>query len=215
MEGGDRMVASRIDLRILNRCGVRGLGQRMSVEFDPTTGNGSPSAVFHLAVPTAERHWWVLYTMARREKELMRQLTARGVSHYGALYEKKTRSPKGRVRCTLTPLFPSYVFLFGSDDDRRTALTTNCVARTEAVPLAVPLTEELLQIDRLLRGGLPITPEARLEPGTTVVVKSGPFKGVMGTLIRREKENRLVVAVNFLQRGASIEISDFEVEAVY
>jgi len=173
-----------------------------------------PESLIDMVRPSADRHWWVLYTMTRREKDLMRQLKARGVAYYGAVYEKKTRSPKGRVRTSLVPLFPSYVFLFGDDNERRTALRTNCVAHTDPVPIAVPFTEELQQIDKLLRSGLPITPEARLEPAETVFVNSGSFKGLIGTLIRREKENRLVVAVSFLQKGASIELNDFEVDAI-
>ena len=61
---------------------------------------------------------------------------------------------------------------------------------------------------------VPLTPESYLEPGQRVRVKTGRFKGFEGTIIRRENEQRLLVAVNFLQQGASLLVEDFEVELI-
>ena len=80
--------------------------------------------------------------------------------------------------------------------------------------MAAPMTVELRQIRSLLAGGAPVTPEDRLEPGVAVRVRTGPFRGLEGTLLRRGKADVLVIAVNFLQRGASIEVRDFEVEPI-
>jgi len=43
-------------------------------------------------------------------------------------------------------------------------------------------------------------------------VKAGPFAGLEGTVVVRRGETRLLVAVNFLQQGASVEIDDFVLE---
>jgi transcription antitermination factor NusG len=45
-----------------------------------------------------------------------------------------------------------------------------------------------------------------------VRVKSGPLRGVEGMVVKRRGEQRLVVAVRFLNQGASIELEDVDVE---
>jgi len=158
--------------------------------------------------------WWVLYTMARREKELMRRLGAAGIGFYGPLVKHRKRSPAGRVRTSYLPLFAGYVFLCGDEDGRRGALATNCVSRCLAVSDGRRLVEDLRQIRRLIEANVPLTPEARLEPGQRIRVCSGSLTGLEGTVIKRHGQQRLLVAVEFLQQGASVQIDDCGVERI-
>ena len=162
--------------------------------------------------PDDQSHWWVLYTLARREKDLMRRLKAMNVGFYGPMCPRKNRSPNGRVRVSHVPLFAGYVFLYGNEDDRLKALTTNCISRTLPVNDASSLVSELRNIRRLIDSNAPLTPESRLEPGARVRVKNGPLKGVEGTVVQRRGKERLLVAVEFLQQGASVALEDFRVE---
>ncbi len=43
-----------------------------------------------------EEPWWLVYTIARREKELMRRLRALEIPHYGPLWRQRSKSPAGR-----------------------------------------------------------------------------------------------------------------------
>jgi transcription antitermination factor NusG len=156
--------------------------------------------------------WWAMYTMSRREKHLMRQLVKLEVPFYCPVIPKRNRSPGGRIRTSHLPLFPNYVFLYGDDEQRYTAMTTNCVARYTRVVAGVELTQDLRQIYELIRAGVPLTPESRLEAGDLVRVRSGPFRGYEGYVLRREGQRRLLVAVNFLQQGASFALEDCELE---
>ena len=74
------------------------------------------------------------------------------------------------------------------------------------------LTHDLRQIYSLIEAGVLLTLESRLEPGQKVCVRTGAFRGYEGSIVRREGETRLVVAVNFLQQGASLLLEDCEVE---
>jgi transcription antitermination factor NusG len=172
-----------------------------------------PESLLDVAEVSATNHWWLVYTRSRREKDLMRRLFAANVPYYGPTYRRGQRSPNGRIRLVQTPLFPNYVFLFGDEDSRRAALETNCVARIDRIAQGPEFIEELRSLKRVLSGDRPVTPELRLEPGEHVAIRSGPFRGLTGTLVNREKTNRLVVSVNFIQRGASVEVFDFEIEA--
>ena len=52
----------------------------------------------------------------------------------------------------------------------------------------------------------------KLEPGDAVRIRSGALKGLEGVVLHRQGQAYLTVAVNFLQQGASVQLSDFEVE---
>ena len=55
----------------------------------------------------------------------------------------------------------------------------------------------------------PITPEDRLQSGMKVEVRSGALAGLRGTVLRTAAGRRFVVQVDFIQRGASVELDDF------
>jgi transcriptional antiterminator RfaH len=160
------------------------------------------------------RQWRAFYLLSRREKDFMRRLRAMEISHYCPIIAKRNRSPGGRVRTSYVPLFAGYVFVYGTDEDRYRAMTTNCVSRWMPVPDGRQLTDDLLQVQRLIAAGAPLTPESRLEPGEPVRIKKGPFVDLEGTVVKRHGQTRLVVAVRFLQQGASILLEDYEVESI-
>ncbi len=158
--------------------------------------------------------WWAMYTMARREKELMRRLRGLEIGFYSPLVTRRTRSPAGRMRESHVPLFASYVFVRGTEQQRHQALTTNCISRCLSVPDCQGLVNDLRQIRQLILRDAPLTIEARIEPGRRVRVRSGPMAGLEGTVIKRRGRDWLVVAVEFLQQGASVLLEDFQVEPV-
>jgi transcription antitermination factor NusG len=159
-----------------------------------------------------DSRWWALYTLSRREKDLMQRLRALKIPFYGPTIEKHYRSPAGRFRTSYIPLFANYVFLYGDDLQRYDAQSTNCVSRYVPIVQGEQLTRDLRQIYELIQAGVPLTPEARLQPGRRVRVRTGTFRGHEGIIIRREGKTRLLVAVNFLQQGASLQLEDCEVE---
>lgn len=165
------------------------------------------------AEPDSSR-WWALYTLSRREKDLMRRLRNQSVSHYAPMIKRRTRSAAGRVRTSYVPLFGGYVFMRGSDDDRQTALRTNCVSRCLKVDDPDQLISDLKKIHRLINADVPMTPESKIEPGMRIRVRSGPLVGMEGTVVRRRGSERLLVIVEFLQQGASVQLDDFQVEKI-
>jgi transcriptional antiterminator RfaH len=171
-----------------------------------------PELLDAAGAPPADGQWWAMYTLARREKELMRRLRNQGIGFYAPLVHKRARSPGGRVRESYVPLFASYVFVFGAEADRQRALATNCVSRVLPVPDGVQLVHDLRQIRRLIELDAPLTVEARIEPGQRVRVRSGPMAGLEGTVSKRRGKDWLVVAVEFLGQGASVLLEDFQVE---
>lgn len=158
--------------------------------------------------------WWALYCRPRQEKQLMRRLQPLDVAFYAPLVPKRTRGRFGRIRTSYVPLFSSYVFIHGDGAHRQLAVTTNCVSRWIAVPDGEGLVRDLREIRRLIELGVPLTAEERLPAGARIRIRSGPFLGFEGFIIRREGQTRLLVAVNFLQSGASVVLDQCEVERI-
>ena len=154
------------------------------------------------------RTWWSIYTLSRREKELMRRLTALGIPHYGPVIPKRYRSPNGRLRTSFIPLFPNYVFMLGDEQARYQAMTTNCISRCNEIKDREQLTKDLRQVNQVIIAGVALTPEARLEAGNWVRVRSGPFAGYEGTVVRREGKTRLLLSIQFLEQGVSMEMDE-------
>lgn len=170
-----------------------------------------PDELFAAAPPRADGDvWWVLHTRPRQEKSLARDLLAHQAPFYLPQVARRA-CVRGRVLTSHVPLFPGYVFLLGSDRQRITALTTKRVVHALRVADQDRLWQELGQIHQLIESGAPVTPEERLGPGQSVEICSGPLAGLRGVIVRAAAGRRFVVRVDFIQRGASVELDDYTV----
>lgn len=149
--------------------------------------------------------WGVLHVRPRVEKTLARQLLCREIPFFLPLFEKRQRAQR-RLITSYLPLFPGYLFLQGDEDARQAALETNLVVNAICVVEQQRLAEDLKRIYELIHSGTPLAPEARLQPGMAAEITSGPLAGCRGTIVRRGGSTRLVIEVNFLQQGASVEV---------
>jgi transcriptional antiterminator RfaH len=158
--------------------------------------------------------WWAMYTLPRFEKKLMRQLTDLQIPYYGPTIARRFRSPAGRIRTSYEPLFSNYVFVYGDELARYSAVSTGSVSRWLPVTRADEFVTDLRQIQDLILTEAPLAPESKLEPGQRVRVRSGVFKGFEGTVLRRENEIRLLIAVRYMGRGASVALDDCQLESI-
>lgn len=162
---------------------------------------------------TNQRNWWLLYTKARQEKKVAKQLATRGVPHFLPVVDHVSLS-RGRKRTAKIPLFTGYLFLWGNDQDRIHALQTNRVCSIDKVADGEQLRSDLLTLASLIALDAPLTAEARLEIGQRVRVKSGLFAGFEGTVLKRCGKTRLFVAMEYMQMGTSMEIQDYLLDPV-
>jgi transcriptional antiterminator RfaH len=158
----------------------------------------------------AAGRWWVLHTRPRAEKSLARRLVRLNTPFFLPLYHRRWRS-NGRQRDSYNPLFPGYLFLQGSAERLIEVLKTNLVARSLEVKDQLQLHEDLRRVYQLMSAGVPLAPEDQLLPGTWVEITSGPLAGLTGRFLRRGKQTRIFVEVQFLQRGVSVELEAWSV----
>jgi transcription antitermination factor NusG len=165
------------------------------------------------SVAGLERRWWAVYTKARQEKSLARQLLSLEIPYYLPLIPKVSSIGGRRVK-SLLPLFSGYLFLYGTDEERLQTLNTNRVAQMWSASKADDVVGDLHKVRKLIDSGIPLTVEGRMAAGQLVRVKSGAFMGMEGVIEQRRGEERLLVKFNFLQQGVSVQISDYLLEPI-
>jgi len=163
---------------------------------------------------SAESSWWLLYTKSRQEKRIMRLLRVAQVGFYSPLIPQRYRSPSGRMRESYVPLFATYIFLRGGDEERYHAICTGGITKASPIHEVEQLLTDLRQIRGLIEMGVPLSVESRIEAGQPVRVRNGAFAGYEGIVIRRENETRLLVSVQFMDQGVSVKLEDCQVEPV-
>ncbi len=149
--------------------------------------------------------WWVAHTKARFEKALAFDLAAKGVSYFLPMVQR-VKVSGGRKRRLLLPLFPSYLFFCGDAEARLAALATNRLCQTIAVTDREKFVGELVALELALNHHAPLDLYPFAAIGRRCRVRSGPLEGVVGTVVRRDNETRLVLQVSMLGQGASLEI---------
>ena len=150
--------------------------------------------------------WWAAYTKPRFEKALAWDLYGHGIGYFLPMREKVIFSG-GRKRRLMVPLFTSYVFFCGTEQDRYIALTTNRVCQTIEVADQDALIEELASIEKALLSKAVIDNYPRLPLGGRCRIISGPMMGIEGTVIARaDAKARMVLEVTILGQGAVVEI---------
>ena len=85
-------------------------------------------------------------------------------------------------------------------------MTTNRLCQAIDVRNQEGLTGELAAIEKALAGKAELDPYPHAAVGRRCRIRSGPFRGMEGVVIRREKLARVVLQVSVLGQGASMEI---------
>jgi transcription antitermination factor NusG len=166
-------------------------------------GRGAPDA-----------RWWCLHTKPRQEKAVARALKSQDIAYYLPQVVKEDRTPQGRKIRSTVPLFTSYIFLLGDDYARVEALRGNRLANVLEIVDQETLIHDLGQIHQMLSSGLAVVPEPIMPVGARVRIKTGPLVGIEGTVIRRGKRDQFVAIVQFLGRGATVDLEDWQVDRI-
>jgi transcriptional antiterminator RfaH len=157
------------------------------------------------SIARLEGAWCVAHTRARFEKAFAWDLLHRGIAYFLPMMER-VRVSGGRKRRVMVPLFTSYVFFCGSDSDRHAAMTTGRLCQTIPVIDQTQFLSEIMAIEKVIAGCAVLDQYPRIAAGTRCRVIAGPFQGIEGVVIDRNKMARMVLSVGILGQGAAVEI---------
>lgn len=156
--------------------------------------------------------WWVLHTKPRAEKALARRLLQRQVAFFLPQSKRQWRH-RGRLQCSHMPLFPGYLFVQAERGDLGKCWESNLIARILQVEDQKRLQDDLRRVYYLMNSGLPLTPEDQLKPGALVEITCGALAGLEGRVLQRGKQLKLIIEVQFLQRGVSVEVESWMIQS--
>jgi transcription antitermination factor NusG len=186
-------------------------GIHPNIEVLPTVGTPIP---YPSSTEQLVPQWYAIYTCARHEKYVARQLEERGIAHFLPLY-RSWHTWKDRRKQVELALFPSYVFVNISMQVRLRVLQLQGVVHLvtfNGQPAALPQ----LEIDAL-RNGLAqriyAEPHPYLTAGRRVRVCRGPLVGTEGILIRWKDKLRVVISLEVLMRSVAVEVDAADLDA--
>jgi transcription antitermination factor NusG len=110
-----------------------------------------------------------------------------------------------RVRVSHSPLFPGYVFLRHSLDERLTVQRSSVIVSILDVADQRSLAGELGQLRDLQAAGASLVPHPWLGVGDAVKVAAGAFKGYRGVIVREHGRERLVVSIDLIRQSVVVD----------
>jgi transcriptional antiterminator NusG len=158
--------------------------------------------------------WYAIWTRSRHEQVVREQIERK---HYDAFLPTITRWSrwKDRKKKIDWPLFPGYCFARFNPEESLAILKCTGVVNIvsfEGKPASIP-EHEIDSIRRLIESDLQYDPCPLIREGMMVEVKHGALKGVVGRLVRKGAHARLVLAVELIGQGVSVEVDAADVKA--
>ena len=153
------------------------------------------------------KNWLAVYTKPRHEKGVEKEFQKKGFEVYLPIL-KERRKWSDRKKWVEFPLFRSYVFVRTKIKNTLFVLQTPGVVKVIKFgeEVAVVRNESIEAIKLMIEGGYNPEPLNYFIKGDPVEVKDGPLKGLVGEVIRLDKNDRLVVRVDAIQHSISIQI---------
>lgn len=159
------------------------------------------------AIPMA---WIVVNTHAHREHVAIENLQRQQFEAYCPMIVRR-RSHARRLSTVLRPLFPGYLFVRAS----KQLLRWRPILSTYGVRRVARTGEELSFIDnefiRSLKArevdGAIVRPATPYHVGQKVCISTGAFDGLVATIIEMDEKDRLLVLLNFMNRGIKLKVN--------
>jgi transcription antitermination factor NusG len=157
--------------------------------------------------------WHVAHTRPRSEKKLVQhcqreQLDARLICYPSA------HKYRGKTVVFNKPLFPGYVFLLISPEQRRLVLQSDHLANLLEVSDQALFERQLNEVIRALESNLEIRLAPSIGEGMRVKIKHGPLRGVEGWVEKRYGMNTVLLRLDFISQAAAVKLEASDLELI-
>ncbi len=151
--------------------------------------------------------WYPVYTRSRAEKKAFEELNRKGILAYLPL-RKAVKQWSDRKKIVEEPLIKSYLFVYISGKEYAEVLMTNGIARFIyfSGQIATIPEQQITDLKLLLATDADLEVlEYDIKPGERVLIKAGPFKGIMAELVSVQNKQRIILRLQNI--GYAIEIN--------
>ena len=183
---------------------------------DPLQSTGrlaSPEASDGPQTATTPPFWYALWIRSRHEWVVKHELDRLEIEVFLPTVTKWSRW-KDRKKRVDWPLFPGYCFARFDLNSRLRVLARAGVVNIvsfDGEPARVP-DVEINSIRQLIETDLQYDPCPMLKEGVMVEVVHGSLSGVVGRLVRKGEHARLVLSVEMINQGVSVEVDAADVK---
>lgn len=151
-------------------------------------------------------HWYPIYTRSRAEKKIQAELTRKNIETYLPL-KKVMKQWSDRKKMIEEPLLKSYLFVYISAKEYSEVITTYGFSRFIyfSGKVATIPERQLNDLKLLLANDADLELISyEISVGEKVLIKAGPFKGIIAELVALKNKKSLVLRLDSL--GYAIEI---------
>lgn len=156
--------------------------------------------------------WFAVWTRSRHEASVLSQLESKQIEAFLPTIPRWSRW-KDRKKRVEWPLFPGYCFARIDPMDSLSVVKCSGVVSLvcfEGQPAAIP-DREIESLRTLVASELRYDPCPLIHEGMFVEVQWGPLRGVVGRLVRKGSRARLVLSVDLIAQGVSVEVDAADV----
>ena len=159
--------------------------------------------------------WYAVQVQPRRERMVATLLRYKEYETFLPL--SYTDNVLSRVRKTISPLIPGYVFCrLDLANLRAPVVMTEGVVRLLSIAgIPAPIKDcEIEYLRMITKSGLPSVPWLPLEIGKKVLLSSGPLTGLTGSVSSHDAHHKLIVEITLLHRRVAVEIAEAWVSSI-
>ncbi|MFC2103471.1 UpxY family transcription antiterminator [Bacteroidota bacterium] len=156
-----------------------------------------------------DKFWFALYTKPRNEFKAEEQLTAEGIETY---LPKITRLKQwsDRKKKVTEPLLRGYIFIHADEQERLISVEQRAIVRCifDAKRAAKIPEWQINNIKTMLETESEIIVHNGIVPGAKVMIKTGPFEGIVGIIVAGEAGKSISVTIDLLNRSVIARLPD-------
>ncbi len=155
--------------------------------------------------------WFVLHLRTRSEKKVAKVCEAHGLDCYLPL-RAETKIYQRRKVTVHKPMFPGYLFVCFSPEERKTVLQTGHVVRIMKPTNEELLIHELDQIRMALEADETLGTSSSIIEGRRVRITAGSFMGIEGFVESARKKGTVCLNIEMIGAAALVEVDRDYVE---
>ena len=157
--------------------------------------------------------WYVAHTRPRCEKKLAEYCEREGLAVTLPLY-RSVKKYRGKVVEFEKPLFPNYVFLRLTSEQRKKAYQSDWVANLLDVPDQELFEEQMRDILTALETDYEICVLPNIATGKRVLINAGPLRGLEGFVEERQGKCVVLLRLDFIGQSAGVKVNAVDLEVV-
>jgi len=158
---------------------------------------------------STNKFWFALYTKPRNEFKAEQQLTTAGINNYLPTVTLLKQWSDRKKKVT-EPLLRGYIFIYANEEERLVSVEQLSIVRC-VFDVGRPARIPDWQIDNLksmLETNEDVIVHKGIVPGAKVIIKDGPFEGIIGTIVKGETGKSISVSIDLLNRSVIARLPD-------